>query len=176
MNKFSLGTLVGISSLVLVPLLASAASSASGTSANPSRERPIPSQECLQALVAKQDMMLDTFDVTSVARKSAMQTHRDALSAAAAITDEAQRQVAVQQANQDFRTAMQDLKPENSTEMEAAREAVHDACGGAMGSQNGMGLGMGGGFGGGHMMGEFRGHGMRGQHRDCPFGAEASDE
>jgi len=167
---------VGISSLVLVPLLASAASSASGTSANFPRERPVPSQECIQALVAKQDLVLSTFDATSVARKSAMQTHRDALSAAATLTDETQRQAAVQQANEDFRTAMQDLKPANFAETEAAREAVHDACGGAMGPKGGMGLGRGSGVGGGRMMGEFREHGMRGQRRGGPAGPETGDE
>ncbi|MFH0851382.1 MAG: hypothetical protein V1876_01400 [Candidatus Peregrinibacteria bacterium] len=174
MNKFSLGTLVGISSLILVPLLASAASSASGMVGNPP-QRPVPSQECVQAIVAQQDLVLSTFDATSAARKSALQAHRDALAAAAAITDETQRQAALKQANDDFRTAMKDLMPANSTEMQAARQAVSDACGGP-GHKGGMGLGIGGGFGGGRMMDEFRGHGMRGERCGGPAGPETDAE
>ncbi|MDD5103737.1 MAG: hypothetical protein PHX93_05045 [Candidatus Peribacteraceae bacterium] len=174
MHKFTLGTLVGISSLVLVPLLASAASSAVGTSENPP-QRPVPSQECLQAQVAEQDLLLSTFDATSVARKSAMQAHRDVLAAAAAITDETQRQAALQRAHEDFRTAMKDLMPAGSDEMQAARQAVQDACGGS-GHKGGMGLDMGGGFGGGRMMGGFGEHGMRGERRGGPAGPETDAE
>lgn len=186
MKKFSIGTLAGVSSLVLIPLLASAASSASGTAPNPPSERPALSQECVQALVAKNDLMLSTFDETSAARKAAMLSHRAALAAAASITDEAQRQEALQQAHEDFRAAMQGLRPANADQMEAAREAVHEACGGAIGPMGGMGRGKGNGVGGGRMMGGAFGDGthfrqgfegqVRGGQRGCPFGAGAVGE
>ncbi|MDD5041571.1 MAG: hypothetical protein PHX87_03960 [Candidatus Peribacteraceae bacterium] len=176
MKKYMFGTIVGISSLILIPILATAASSASGESKTP-RQRPVPSQACLQAQVAEQDLMLSTFDATFDARKVAMQAHRDALAAAASISDETQRQAALQQANEDFRTAMKAMMPEDSTQMQTAREAVRDACGGPNGLKGEMGFGIGGGFGGGRMMGGFRGEGMhRGQGKGPPSQESSTDE
>ena len=176
MKNYSFGTIAGIASLVLVPLLASAASSVAGTPEDTQRERPVPSQECLQAQVAKHDLMAAGMDETMAARKAAMQVHRDALDAAAAIADDAGRQTAVQQANEAFRTSMQTLIGSKSDEMQAAMEAMRDACGG-FGPKGGMGAGLGGGMGGGRMMdGHGRGQGMRGGQGDCPFRSGTSDE
>jgi len=168
MKKFSFGTIIGISSLILVPLLASAASSSSAMSGKPSRgERPVPSQECLQAQVAMHDLMSSTMEQTQAARTAAMQAHRDALAAAAKIADDTQREEAVQQAHDDFRTAMENLRPAESDTFTQARDAVRTACGDTggrgMGLGLGMGMGMGGGLGAGHRMdgGKGMGRGMR---------------
>ena len=159
--KYAFGTIAGISSLILVPILATAAPSA-GTvpSERGSRERPVPSQTCVQALADREALELTDMDANADARRSAMQTHHEALVAAAAIEDEAQRQAAVEQANETFRTAMQDLMQSQSDAMKTVMETVRTECGGFGGHGKGIGLGMGGGFGGGRMMGEFRGEGM----------------
>ncbi|MDO8468267.1 MAG: hypothetical protein Q7S29_00720 [Candidatus Peribacter sp.] len=168
MKKFSFGTIIGISSLILVPLLASAASASSVGAEKPARERPIPSQECLQAQVAMQDLMSSTMEQTQAARTAAMQAHRDALTAAAKIADDTQRQEALTQAHEAFRTAMENFRPAESDAFTEARDAVRTACGdaGGRGMGLGMGMGMGGGFGVGHTMGGGKGMG-RGMHQGC---------
>lgn len=180
MKKFSFGTIIGVSSLILVPLLALAASSSSTGSGKPSRgERPVPSQACIQAQVAKEDLMLSTMDATAVARRAAIQTRRDAFSAAASIVDDVQRQAAIKKANDDFQTAMKALIETKSTEMKAAMDAVRTACAGQAGGKGGKGgpefnQGFGGGFGGGRMMGEQKG--MRGRHEGGQKSSETSSD
>lgn len=143
--KYAFGTVVGISSLILVPILATAASSASGTKLN-ADTRPVPSQQCLQAQVAAHDLMATNQEETQAARQAAMKTYRDAIAAAAQITDDAARQEAVQAARDALRTAMQNLMPNQTDAMKTAMQAVRDACGGAKGGF-GMGMGFKGGFG-----------------------------
>lgn len=174
-KKFSFGVIAGIASLILVPLLASAAPKGFTGMRQQPADRPVPSQECLLAQVAMHDIMSSHREETQSARQAAMQTFRNAIAAAADIADDTQRQSALQQANDDFRTAMKDLMPADSTEMQAGRQAVQDACGGPFGHK-GMGLSIGGGFGGGRMMSEFHGHGMRGERRGGPAGPETDAE
>ncbi len=166
MKKFSFGTIIGISSLILVPLLASAASTSSVGSQKPARERPIPSQECLQAQVAMHDLMSSTMEQTQADRTAAMQTYRDALAAAAKLSDGTARQEALTAAHEAFRTAMEALRPAESDAFTQARDAVRTACGDVDGRGLGIGMGMGGGFGFGHAMGGGKGMG-RGMQQGC---------
>ncbi len=170
MKKIAFGPIIGISSLILVPLLAQATSSASNASESSTRQRPTPSQACIQAQVAKQDLMLANMDATAAARRAAIQARRDALAAAATIVDDAARQAALKKANEDFRTAMKDLMQSPSAEMQAATDAVRTACGEGKGGKSGPKFGE--GFGGGRMMGDF--HSSRGMHRGWQQSSQSS--
>lgn len=91
--------------------------------------RPAPSTECIEAMAAKSDVFLADIDAKVAAKKSAMQTRKDALLAAAALTDDAARTDAVKKANEAFRNSMKSLRESQSTERKAAIEAVKAACG-----------------------------------------------
>ncbi|MDD4318800.1 MAG: hypothetical protein PHW10_00525 [Candidatus Peribacteraceae bacterium] len=152
MKKFTLGVIAGASSLALaVPLVAQLASAASGVSSNAARTQPIPSQTCVEALADADGTQLSNMDTFFAAHKTALQARKDALTAAATITDDTQRQEAVKKANDDFRTAMESQQDA----MASARESVKTACG------NAGGFGM--GFGAGSM-------GMRGNGPDMKGG------
>lgn len=165
MNKsFTYGAVAGISSLALaVPFLAQISSAAStGSSAattTAKAARPAPTQACVVALVAKDDAFLANVDTMIAAQKTATQTHRNALNAAASITDDTQRQAAVKAADEAFRTAMKTAMESHMTVDKTQMEALKTACGNAGmggGMHFEMGMGMGGpGHGGmkGHMRG-----------------------
>ncbi len=139
-------------SAVLVSASAAFAAQADSGTPRAAREFPVPTQQCLQALAAKEEVVLAEFDSQSAQRKAAVQAHRDALAAAAAIADDDERKAAMQQAREAFRADMQ----EPSEAMQAAMDAVRDACGG--------GFGQGFGPGSGPMKGMMRG-GMHGERR-----------
>ncbi len=146
MKKFTLGMIAGASSLAIaVPLIAQFASAASSTgSSSNARTLPIPTQACVQALAGLDDARLSSMDAMMAAEKQALKAQRDALAAAASIADDTKRQAAVQQANQDFRTAMQAM--EQSDAMKSAMDTVKSACGNAGFGMGGMGMGMFGGM------------------------------
>ncbi|MDB4978086.1 MAG: hypothetical protein JWM56_272 [Candidatus Peribacteria bacterium] len=135
MNKFTLGVVAGVSSLVIaVPIVVQVAGAASGSSASSkiTMTKTVPSQACVQALVKKDDLFLANLDTVTAARKAATQAHKTALTAAAAITDDTQRQAAVQKAESDFRTAMQAVMVTKSTDAQTIMDAVKTACGKTM--------------------------------------------
>jgi len=139
-------------SAVLVSASAAFAAQAGSGTPRAAREFPAPTQQCLQALAAKEEVVLAEFDSQSAQRKAAVQAHRDALAAAAAIADDDERKAAMQQAREAFRADMQ----EPSEAMQAAMDAVREACGGRGGFGSGFGPGN------GPMKGMMRG-GMQGE-------------
>lgn len=110
MHKFTLGAIAGITTIGLaIPALAqvSSAATSADTIAKHSFVRPIPTQEQVQEMVTRDDAFLQSIDAFVTVQKSATQVHRDALIAAAAITDDTARQEAVEKANTDKRAAME---------------------------------------------------------------------
>lgn len=106
-NRFTLGVLAGISSIALaIPILAQVSSAAPNAS-SPSFDRPVPTQEQVQAMADRDAAFLKNIDALMTIQKSAKQAHLEALTAAAAITDDSERHVAVQKANDAERTALQ---------------------------------------------------------------------
>lgn len=150
MNKFTLGVFSGISSLALaVPILAQVSSAATGDGVpSDAMTMPTPTQACAAAMADLEDAHLMHFDEMMTKQKLALQTRRDALTAAALITDDAQRQEALKA----MHDQMKDMKPDaedKPADITAAIEAVRAACGDTFGP--GMrGMGMMGGFGGHH--------------------------
>lgn len=165
MNKsFTYGAVAGISSIALaIPLLAQISSAAStgssATTTTPGVTRPAPSQACVQALAAKDASFLSTIDAMIAAQKTATQTHEDALTAAAAITDDTQRAAAVKAADQAYRTAMQTAMQTQMTNGKTQMDALKTACGNAEGGMSGLGFGSGpmDGWNHGPMKGSMRG-------------------
>jgi hypothetical protein len=109
MHRFTLGAIAGITTLALaIPILAQVSSATtSETGSSVARSRPIPTQQQVQEMVAKDDAFLKNIDAMVTIQKSAIQAHETALTAAASITDDAQRDTAVQKANEDERSAIQ---------------------------------------------------------------------
>lgn len=136
--NFTAGAIAGISSIALaIPVLAQISSAAStGTTASAStaaKTRPAPTVACVQALAAKDDAFLSNVDTMIAAQKTATTTHRNALTAAAAITDDTQRQAAVKAADEAFRTAMKTAMDSQMTTGKTEMEALKTACGDTMG-------------------------------------------
>jgi len=141
-STFTYGAVAGITTLALAAPFLVQLSSAAADGTTPFA-RPAPTQAQVQEMVTRDDAFLKNMAALATVQKSATQAHRDALAAAASITDDAQRHTAVQKANEDMRAAMQ-----------AALAANHDLKSAMMpfGGGRGQGEGKGkGGFGG--MMG-----------------------
>jgi hypothetical protein len=141
MKKYILGLIVGASSLGLaIPLFVQAASSSSGsTTSKPASFNP--TQACVQAMAARDENRLSNFDVVMQAEKTALQTRKNALTAAAAITDDVQRKDAVKKANDDFRAAMKTVMDQTKTAQQTTMETIRTACGRGGGMFGGEGLG-----------------------------------
>ncbi len=123
--KIISGSLTG--AVVLSALsLALAQSSSTPSSAD---TRPTPSQACVEALAGMDAAMLEDIDAMTTTHKTALQAHKDALTAAAAITDDAQRQDAVKKANEDIRMAMKTFMESHKDAHQAPMDAVKSACG-----------------------------------------------
>lgn len=143
MQKFTMGAIAGASSLVVaIPLLAQVAGAATGVTSSAAdaakkQDRPIPTQECVQAMASQEGTMLGNLDTHIAAHKAALTAHHAAMVAAASITDETARKEALQDANEAMRTAMEAAKPDAAT-MQAAQDALQSACG------DGFHMGMGG--------------------------------
>lgn len=109
MNKFTLGIVAGIGSLaVAIPILAQVSSAASTSSiADMMKTRPPLTQEAVQAMVQHDTDFLTNIDAVVQEAKKVIQAHKDALTAAATLSDETQRQAAIQKAQEDMRAAIQ---------------------------------------------------------------------
>lgn len=145
MKKFTLGVVAGMSSLaVAVPMLASVAGAqSSSATADVLKDRPIPSQACVQAMADHEGTMLSKIDAMMASHKSIMAEHQKALDAAADIADDTARSEAVQKAHEDMRTAMMAAKNaegEQTSEMDALKEACGDAM--MFKAMHGPGFGM----------------------------------
>jgi hypothetical protein len=150
-KKFLLGFATGAATLaVAVPLLAQVSSAADDSSV---ASKPGMTQACVQALAARDAAVLSGIDAMNAARKAAIQARQTALTAAAALTDEAARKAAVQKANQDFQAAMQAARKSN-TAQQTAMDAVKTACGRGRGLMDDDGMGGPGPRGNGPMIGK----------------------
>jgi hypothetical protein len=126
MNKsstFTIGAVAGIVTLTLaVPLLVQIAGAAGTSSSSPSplsswrsmMQHRIPTQQEVQAMADRDSAFLKNIDTLVTVEKTAKQAHLTALTAAAAIADDTQREAAVKKANEDERAAIQAAIAANS--------------------------------------------------------------
>ncbi len=130
MKKFHLGVAAStLGVLVAIPLitqisLVSAARNATETA----KKMTGPTSACVQALAAKDTAFLSTIDANIALQKTATQAHKDALTAAAALTDDGARTTAFMKAEKEFMTAM--AKIILGGEDKKVAEAIRTACGG----------------------------------------------
>jgi hypothetical protein len=130
MKKFTTGAIAGATSLaVAVPLLAQMAGAASGDEVfiRDAKDMPAPSQECVQALAAKDAKELSVIDEHTAAHKAALQAHESALTVAASIADEDERKAAVLAADKAMHEAMKASM--ETMDPKADMEALKAACG-----------------------------------------------
>lgn len=126
MNKFTLGAATGATSLLIaIPMFAQMAGAAS-SSASATSTRPVPTQTCVLAMADHETTMLSNIDAMTAAHKAAATAKRDALKAAAALTDETARMEALKKAQETFRAAMAATM---KLKDEAAMTALKTACG-----------------------------------------------
>lgn len=148
-KNFTLGAIAGITGmLIAVPLLAQVSSAATATATSSSAAvtgrsftRPVPTQQQVTDMAARDAAFLKNIDAFVTIQKSAMQAHQTALTAAAAITDDAQRQAAVQKAHEDMRTAIQNAIAANEDLQSAMMPFGHHGFGGPKGPGRGFGRG-----------------------------------
>lgn len=128
MNKFRLGIITGMSSLIVaVPMIAqiSSAQSSSGSSA----ADIVPTQACVAAMADLEEAHLAQFDVMNEQRKQGIQTRITALNSAAAIADDAARQDALKQMREDMKSQIGGMKNSIPASLQTAMDAVKEACG-----------------------------------------------
>lgn len=129
MNKFRLGIITGMSSMVIaVPILSVAAYAQSSTSTE-AAVQAIPSQACVEALANVEQMRLDQFDLMNDKRKEGIKQRVDSLRTAAAITSATDRQAALKQMRETEKALHDTMKEDVSDEIQAAMDAVKTACG-----------------------------------------------
>lgn len=145
MNKFTLGAATGVTSLLIaVPLFAQMAGAASSSATTMTgKTRPVPTQTCVLAMADHETSMLSTIDARTAAHKAAAMAKRDALKAAAALTDDTERMEALKKAQEDFKAAMEStMKTKDETSIAALKTACGDSfpmgMGGHMGGKEGM--------------------------------------
>ena len=156
MKRFILAFIGGLTATAIaIPVFAQ---TSSATSTNPARSAP--TQACVQAMAAMEDIMLSNADALFAAHKAAMTAHRDVIKAAAAITDDTKRTEALKKANEDMRIAIESSM-QFSDAQKSAMQAAKTACtGSAMGMMHGgFGTGMPGAMFGKPKMGMFHGFG-----------------
>ncbi len=142
MNKFTLGAATGATSLLIaIPMFAQMAGAASSSSTTMTgKARPIPTQTCILAMADHETAMLSTIDARTAAHKAAATAKRDALKAAAALTDDTARMEALKKAQETFKAAMEStMKAKDETAMTALKTACGDSFPMGMGHKGGMG-------------------------------------
>lgn len=150
MKSFTKGFAAGATALAVgVPLMAQMALAASAdqavSQAADAQDRPSPSQSCTEAMAHLASAHVDVFDEMSKDRKAKLVAHRDALVAAAGITDDAQRAKALKSAHEAMKPTEERTIP---AAIQAAMDEVKADCGDTMmfkGRHGGMG-GHGGSF------------------------------
>lgn len=140
MNKFTLGAVAGMTTLIIaVPVIAQISSAATEDVITFSGEDlPTPTQECLVARVALEEAHLANFDTQTAAHKQQMQAHVNGLKAASQIADEDARNEALKDMREDMHVAMEALHESQPEAITAAMEGVKEACGDAFGFGHGM--------------------------------------
>lgn len=134
-KSFTYGAIAGATSLAIaLPMLAQFASAATATTDTTMNSRPVPTQACIHALAERDATFLSTVDAHIAAQKTATAAHRDALLKAATITDDTERQEALQKAHEDMQTAMKAAfgTQDRSAEMAAMKTACGDSFHGGM--------------------------------------------
>ncbi len=128
-KQFTLGAIAGATSLLLaVPLFAQMSSAESSPSVMAAKTRPVPTQACILAMADHETTMLGTMDAMIATHKAAATAKRDALKAAAALTDDTARMEALKKAQESFRTAMETtMQAKDKTAMDALKTACGDA-------------------------------------------------
>ena len=114
MKKFTLGVVAGMTSLAIaVPLVVqiSSAATAGSSSSTKTMTRTPPT---VSDLIARDNAFLSNVDALITVEKSATQAHLTALMAAQSITDPTQQKAAIQKANQDERTTIQNAITANA--------------------------------------------------------------
>lgn len=134
-KSFTYGAIAGATSLAIaLPMLAQFASAATATTDTKMNSRPVPTQACILALAERDTAFLANVDAMIAAQKAATIAHRDALTAAAAMTSDADRQEALKKAHEDMQTAMKAAfgTQDRSAEMAAMKTACGDSFHGGM--------------------------------------------
>lgn len=136
MRSFTKGFAAGATALAVgVPLMAQMALAASADVPDSGKvlpddaERPAPSQPCTEAMAHLASAHVDVFDEMNKARKEKMIAHRDALIAAAAITDDAQRAEVLKSAHEAMKPTEERTVP---AALQAAMDEVKSKCGDTM--------------------------------------------
>lgn len=114
----------GLLSLTALGGVALAQSSAQSSATPP----PLDPVACSAALETERTTMGPAMDARAAAGKAAFETRIAALKDALALTDEAQRQTAIQAANKAFRQATTAAMEQFRTDTQAAREAMKASC------------------------------------------------
>lgn len=127
MNKFTLGAATGATSLLIaIPMFAQMAGAASSSSLTTTR--PVPTQTCVLAMADHETTMLSNIDAMTAAHKAAATAKRNALKAAAALTDDTARMEALKKAQETFRAAMEaTMMAKDGTGMAALKTACGDS-------------------------------------------------
>ncbi len=138
MNKFTLGVIAGLSTLALaVPILAQV-TSAAGAPSWLGGDRPAPTIAQVQGMIDRDDGFLKNVDAFVTLQKSTIEAHKNALTAALAITDDTAREAAVKKANDDARAAFEAAISANA-DLKSAMLPFHGGRGGPgmMGGRDG---------------------------------------
>lgn len=132
MKKLLFRTGIGaLAVLLAVPAAIQVAGAQSSEQKSTKSMRSVPTQSCLQAMLAVEDVRLSEFDAMTAKMKQHMQKQREALASAAALSDENARKEAMQKMRQDMKSSMKSAKDQQSSAMQSAMEAAKTACGNA---------------------------------------------
>ncbi len=157
-NKFLIGAVSGISALALgvgtLAQVAGAATPATGSTASATAttgkfggffaKHGVPTQADVQTMIDHDTAFLANVDAMVSVAKTATQAHKDALTAAAALTDDTAREAALKKANEDFRATMKAAIDANPALKDAMPFGGHGPMG--MGGKRGHGGKMMGGM------------------------------
>lgn len=89
----------------------------------------VPTQACVDARTAVDDSLIAAKNKQTTAEVAAIQAHKAALVAAAALTDMTAKKAAFKKAETDFRTAMKSAMEASRDSMKTSMDAVKSACG-----------------------------------------------
>jgi hypothetical protein len=156
-KSFALGAIAGMSSLALaIPVLAQISSAQdSGTTASTAgnaqfwtKRAPDTTTTGIQTRIDHDSAFLTNIDAMIAIQKSAIQTHKDALTAALSITDDTQRAAAIKAADEAMRTSIEnaikantslkDLMPFGGPGLMGGKGRGHGSMGGDLAVKLGM--------------------------------------
>lgn len=132
MNKFRLGIITGMSSIIIaVPVISQVAGAQSSTASTrtTASSHVAPTQACVLAMTTVDELRLKNFDTEMAAHKQQLQTRVSTLKSAAALTDDAAREDALKQMREDMQKSHDTMKDSVNPEIKTAMDAVRKACG-----------------------------------------------